>query len=89
MTTEKTEFFNCACGTPDHILSVSIDMGDDPYLCLQMQMSSYTPFHKRIWQAIKHVLGHHNAIEWDTTLIEDKKDVERLYLLIKELHDET
>ena len=49
--------------------------------------TKHAKFHKRIWQAIKHVLGHKNAIEWDTTLIEDKKDVERLYLLVKEFHD--
>lgn len=76
----KTDYFECRCLCGSHIIRIMEDTDDpeDPCLYLEVQLSPYYGISRRIWAAIKYVLGlEEKCGHWDCTLMEDK-DVEKL-----------
>lgn len=80
----KTEFFQCACKSHEHMLVVETEWTPDiPGISLSVQLSQFQPFWKRVILALKYVLNMHPTCNghWDTCLLNDQ-DVARLQTLL-------
>jgi hypothetical protein len=89
---EIKESFICSCGHHDHMVIVNIfDWHNDRKikgpggleLCFSFHLAPH-PFHKRIWNAIKYVLGFRSTYgDFDETLI-DLETAKRLQIVFND-----
>lgn len=73
--------FDCACADYAHSIRFVYDP-DDAELHLEVHLNNYLPWYRRIWPAIKHVLGM--QVKWghyDVTLLKEE-DYVRLHELM-------
>lgn len=87
------EYFTCECSNPEHCLQVSFDpdIFDDsdniaerhPELTVNVQMSQYLGFWKRLLVAIKYIFNvKDDKIHWDCCSIREE-EVDRLLNVVK------
>jgi len=85
---KKVEFkcFECSCSSPDHMIRfvyMPEDNCDGEDLYMDVQINPTYSFFKRIWLAIKYVLGYTKKYgHWDCVLIKPE-DYEDLILMFK------
>lgn len=66
----KTHHVVCSCYSSEHILQFTYcdDMDDDEVLWTSVQLRQYRSIWKKLWVAIKYVLGHDSRFgAWDCT----------------------
>lgn len=55
---ETPEYFECRCSTPEHTLRFWFDDDkEDPSVYVSVFLAN-APWHKRIWAALKYVMGY-------------------------------
>lgn len=55
---DDPEYFECQCSTPEHTLRFWFD-GDEEYPCVYASVFlDEPPLHRRLWLALKYVLGY-------------------------------
>ena len=77
-------FLSCECNDPEHTVIVSVfDWGDimpyKPDFYIDVQASTWKPFHKRVWAALKYIFGAN--LVWDNVIV-DRKDIPKLQAAI-------
>lgn len=92
MNTIETKHFECSCSSPDHIIRlvyIPENVGIYEEVYLDVQLNPTYSFFKRIWLAIKYILGYSKKYgHWDCTLIkyEDYDDIIALFQRAKRDH---
>lgn len=84
MTKFRTEFFECGCYSPDHLMKVSGEP-DWGHMTFCLQLSHYLPWYRRVWVAFKYAVGWRSAFacDWADCLVE-LEDVPRLKKIVDE-----
>jgi len=71
----ETEYFECQCSSPDHILRFVYDEDNDLYIDVQLRSLG---FFKRLLYAFRYLFGiKHKDGAWDCTIIKNE-DVPRM-----------
>ena len=90
MTKDRREYFDCECGSIDHLMRVDIyQWVDNPTeehevdLAFYIQASPYLPWYKRIVAAVKYIFNS-DGNEWYSSTLMRHKDVPRLKAIIKD-----
>lgn len=78
----ETQYFECICRAPYHLLRIDIEDWDDkftPELIVYNQLNIYLPWYKRVYIAMKYIFGFErkNCDYTDTLLNEEKAIVLR------------
>ena len=77
----ETEFFECACHSDEHTLKFSYD-AEDHQLYTSVYLNQYQNVFRRVWVAIKYVLGYRSKYgHWDCFIMQPQ-DAERLRSLL-------
>lgn len=80
----KTEFFLCECVFPEHLFYFSYDQ-EDNVLYRSAHLSTKQGFFRRIWIAVKYILGHQSTYgDFDEVIIQPA-DRNRLISVINQL----
>jgi len=83
----RSEFFQCSCYSPDHTVCFSlVDIPEEKAVELysEIQLTQYRGFWKRLWLAIKYVLGYKSVYGyWDCWLLQ-RQEAERLRDMISD-----
>ena len=72
----EVHYTACNCGSPDHIVRFSYDneMEGDELCWIEVQLRQWRPFWKRIYVAIRYVLGYESRYgHWDCATIDLKE----------------
>jgi len=82
MRTIKNDYIECQCDSAEHVLRFVIDNEEDE-VYLEVQLSQYRNFLKRIWVAIKYIFGYTCKYgHWDVTLIKNE-DRDRIIKILQ------
>lgn len=76
----NSHYITCSCNSSEHTARI-IDDGEDLYL--EVQLVKNNNIFKRIWLAIRYILGYNCRYgHWDCTIIDDKEG-KKLYHFLK------
>lgn len=84
---DRSVYLECKCHTPDHLVRVWLDPGDDvtaPELILEPMMNPQYGFFRRLWVSLKYIFRPHGTRlywHWDSVLL-DADQVNKLSSLI-------
>lgn len=81
-------FFECDCRSIEHFLKFSIDydpgMSDTTFIYVETYLRQYNNIFKRIYRAIRYIMGYKNkGSDFDTFIFKDQ-DIEELESLLKQ-----
>ena len=85
-STRDIEYFECACSSRDHLLTVELDefFAHDKFPLISKEVVIYTSmfeyrgFFRRLYEGLKFAfLGRRGMLSWDTTILKEE-DVVRL-----------
>lgn len=80
----KTEYFECACFSDEHVLKFICDEEDNELYC-SIFLNQYRSIFKRVWIAIKYIFNYKCKYgHWDNWIFR-QEDSERLKELL-EIH---
>jgi hypothetical protein len=80
----ETQFFDCACHSPEHTLRFIWD-DEDNEIYTEVYLCHYFNFFKRLWVALKYVFGYKCKYgHWDCFIL-NNKDAQRLKDLLNKL----
>jgi hypothetical protein len=84
--TDKFEYFECQCGSSEHILRFNYDKENNE-ITTEIQLIQYHNIFKRIWIAIKYIIGYKCKYgSWDCWMMKNE-DCERLKKLLDKVRD--
>lgn len=66
----KTKYVECHCTFPEHLCRFSFD--DEHFIYLDVNLSTYLPWWRRIWEAIKYIFGSQRC-GWAEILLDEEK----------------
>ncbi len=80
---DGTYFFECACGSDEHVLRFTLDK-QEREIYTSIFLNQYRPLWKRIFVAFGYVLGYKCKYgHWDSWIMREE-DVQRLKDMIEE-----
>lgn len=79
------EYFECACHSPEHTLSFLFDDDDEFPAIYAYVFLGEKPWHKRIVDATRHVLGYKCKYGHFDEFVFDADDCDRMMTLLKKL----
>lgn len=82
---DGTEYFDCACGSPEHTIRFTLDLDDPPSIYCDFYLDQYIPWYKRIWVAIKYILKLPPQNAHFDNWIMRLEDTERLIQLLEKV----
>jgi len=83
---DGTEYFECSCYSDEHTLRFILDLEENE-LYTTIYLNQYNSFFKRVWIAIKYILGYKCKFgHWDCWILklEDTKRMINMLQKIKE-----
>jgi hypothetical protein len=77
---DKLEYFECECRSPEHRLVFEIDLepDDDCQLVASVFIHHWNPWWKRVWVALKYILGYKCKYGHFDTFLLRSEDIGRL-----------
>lgn len=77
-------FLSCECTSPEHTVIVSVfdwnhEMPYKPDFYIDVQVTQFRQFHKRVWAALKYIFGA--ELTWDNVIVQ-KEDIPKLQAAI-------
>jgi len=73
---DGTYFFECRCGSNEHTLQFTYDK-EDHEIYTSVFLNDWLPWYKRIYRAVKYVLGYKCQYgHWDCWIM-DENDIDR------------
>lgn len=85
----EEEYVNCECHSPEHTFKISFDK-EEGELYLQVFLTTWEPWYKRIWPAVKYIFGYKCKYGHFDECIIDKHKSAQLFEIVKkfkEYHD--
>lgn len=77
----KSHYFDCQCGDFNHVIRFLVDDHDGD-VWVEVNLNSWNPWHKRLWDAVLYVFGvSSRGSHYDTTMLEPR-DIQRLRELL-------
>jgi hypothetical protein len=83
-TNPDSVILQCACGDKEHNVYVTLAR-DDKEIIFEKKFLQYLPWHRRIIKAVQYVLKSDPDYMWDTTIINDKKQAQKLIQMCQTL----
>lgn len=82
---EHSIIINCDCYYPEHGLRMTYFDDDDDYgLIIEVHLTTYKNFFKRIWVALRYVFGYRCRYgEWDEVIVQPESAQEIAQFLTK------
>lgn len=94
MDSMKTKWVDCACSDPSHSIRFSVDTTDTTegpiheFIIIETHLSSYHPWYKRIWLALKYIFKYDSKYgHYDCTILTESKLVELLHFFKEAVND--
>jgi len=76
-------FFECQCGSSEHILRFTLDASDeDPGIYSSVFLDSDVPWYKRLWMGIKYIFGYRCKYGYFGCWLMKDEDIERFQMMI-------
>ena len=84
----KRKIFICECNSLEHQVIFWYDKDDDIFYC-EPHLVTHKNFFKRIWIALKYIVGYKSKYgHWDETIFKEK-DLEKLYKYLKKNYNKS
>ena len=77
MITERREYFECCCRSPEHVMHFVLYGPSEPEICVYTFLQPDSVL-KRIWNAIKYVFGYKCRYGHFDEFLMSPKDVDRV-----------
>jgi hypothetical protein len=92
----KKIFYECGCHSVEHTISFELTQWEDNDPCmlsLEVQLIKYQAWYKRIWPAIKYLIGMESQAHWDGWILSYKdanklKEMVDYYVEMERIHEE-
>ncbi len=77
----EEESFECECHSDEHQFKFALDQEDNE-LFLSVYLHNWKPWWRRVWVAVRYILGHTSKYgHWDSVIVQ-QKDAGRLYSML-------